>query len=122
MDILPETHFERLDRLQMEHKHEMEKIQAAQTEETKRAKIKRSEERQGTYQTVAITGGIVAVIVTIILAFWDPWEDKPAPGQDKESLREISCYEHGGGWVPKDQLISGADSGLCVFPGDKVNQ
>ena len=118
MDQLPETHFERLDRIQMEHKHELERTKVVQAEETKRAKIRRSESRQETHQTLGITAGVVTVIVVLILAFWSPWEEPSPPGEDKEAVRESQCYDNGGGWVPEGQLKQGGkEGGMCVFPG-----
>ena len=123
MDQLPETHFERLDRIQMEHKHELERTKVVQAEETKRTKIRRSESRQETYQTLGITAGVVTVIVVIILAFWNPWAPSTPSGEDKETVRESQCYDNGGGWVPEGQLQQGVEGGMCVFPGkqNKVN-
>ena len=114
---LPETHIEKMDRLALEHKHQMELHKMQEVEETRREKIRRSSNRQDTYQIVGVAGAIATVIIVIVIAVWNPWSDSPKiSDKEVEHQREVACVENGGGWVPKD-LLDVSDSGICVFPG-----
>jgi hypothetical protein len=95
----------------------MEKIK--QDGETKRAKLRASEARQETYKVVAVGFFIAALLITIVLAFWNPWAPPDPPEEDKEYLREQACVANGGGWVP-DEMFYDKDKGLCVYPGKTV--
>lgn len=117
---LPETHIEKMDRLALEHKHQIELSRMAEVEETKRAKIARSAERQDTYQIIGIASAIAIVIIVIVFAVWNPLSDAPRVSDEEvEQQRELTCIENGGGWVPKG-LLDRSNAGICVFPGKKA--
>jgi hypothetical protein len=106
------------DRLEQKHKHELEKLQVAEAESTKRARINRSENRMlGIIWVVAILA-VTAIIFGIGWWIWSETSGPESNGPTGEERREIACVENGGGWVPKDLLAAGA--GLCVYPGKSV--
>jgi hypothetical protein len=116
---LPRTHIEEMDFAEMKHRQAAELAKIQQDGETKRAKLRASEARQETYKVVAAGFFIAAVLICIILAFWNPWAPPEAPAEDKEYLREQACVESGGGWVP-DEMFYDKEKGLCVYPGKSV--
>lgn len=114
---LPETHIEKMDRLALEHKHQMELHKMQEIEETKREKIRRSANRQDTYQTIGVAAATASVLIVIVLAFWNPWSDSPKiSDKEVEHQREVACVDGGGGWVPRD-ILETSKSGICIFPG-----
>lgn len=116
---LPRTHIEEMDFAEMKHRQELEAQRVKEDGETKRAKYRLREARQETYQFIGIGFLVAAVIITVILAFWNPWAPPSPPEPDTETQREITCVQNGGGFVPDDLIVQG-DSGLCVYPGKTV--
>lgn len=116
---LPRTHIEEMDFAEMKHRQALEEQQLREENETKRAKYRLREERQETYQVIGIAFFVAAVLIAIILAFWNPWAPPKPAEPDNEGLREIACVENGGGFVPDDLIVQG-DSGLCVYPGKRI--
>ncbi len=116
---LPRTHIEEMDFAEMKHRQALEAQQIKEDGETKRAKYRLREARQETYQWIGIGFLIAAVLITIILAFWNPWAPPEPPEKDTEYLRETTCVTNGGGWVPAEVLYN-QEKGMCVYPGKTV--
>ena len=116
---LPRTHIEEMDFAEMKHRQAIEAQQLKEDNETKRAKYALREARQETYQIIGIAFFVAAVLIAIILAFWNPWAPPEPEKPDTETQRETTCIENGGGWVPDDLIVQG-DSGLCVYPGKQA--
>lgn len=116
-EALPETAIEAFDRREQEHKHAMEAARLHEIEETKRAKIRRSVDRQETYQMIGVGILIVTLILGIAYAIYrGSARDDGPDGITSEERREQACVAAGGGWVPEDLLAQGSH-GICVFPG-----
>lgn len=118
---LPETHLEKMDRLEMEHNQRLEVESLKQSEQTKRVKYELRKARQDTWQVVAMTMGVAAVILAIIAAIYFHTSGPDSGPSDKqiEQQRETACIQGGGGWVPKGLLDQSAQ-GMCVFPGQRA--
>jgi hypothetical protein len=117
---LPETHIERMDRLDWEHRHEMEKLQLREAEETKRAKYRLREERQETYRVIGVGFLVLVLLLAVIAWIYFSTSGDPTPEPDTDVQREIACVDNGGVWIPDDLLTSGEP--LCVFPGKKIEE
>lgn len=117
----PETHIERMDREEMSHRHRLELEKTANDRDVKISKNKLREARQDTWQIIGVGVLVAAVIISIVLAIGHYSGGGPDEGR-REQQREQACLASGGGWVPKDLLVSGTDQGMCVHPGEKVKE
>lgn len=109
---------------------ELERASAARQAELKieaDAKIRkaREETKQSRHEMWVWCVGIFAVLaVMLALITWGYLSHANGPNGPSdnqiEQERETQCIGDGGGWVPKDLLISGSSHGLCVFPGKTV--
>jgi hypothetical protein len=108
---------------EQQHRFDKENLVVTAERDKYVAKMKMKESRVELYQVIG--GGFLFVslilgIITIVV-----FHPKGPVRPDDEFNRETACYSNGGGWVPKDLLMSGnstSDHGLCVFPGKKVSQ
>lgn len=116
---LPRTHIEEMDFAEMQHRQKAELTKIQEAELTKRAKYELREARQETYQIIGVAIAVAAVLITLALVWWNPWEPPSPPEPDNEGLREIACVQNGGGFVPEDLLVSGSH-GICIYPGKAV--
>ena len=123
-DEMPLTHIERMDQLvfQRETKERELRIQAEQA--VRVAKEKRKAERSTMWLGIAIATVVGAVLFSLVYAWWiipDP-PKTPEDYRNTEAGREQTCFNNGGGWVPKELLRDGSgssDHGMCVFPGKR---
>jgi hypothetical protein len=123
-DELPETSFERLDRLAFERETQERQLKIQADRDIRVAKEKRKAERSTMWLGIAIALVVGSVLFSLVYAWWiipDP-PQTPDDFRTSEAGREQACIESGGGWVVKDLLGAGSssDHGLCVFPGRSV--
>lgn len=123
-DQLPETHIERMDRLMFESQKAKELEQVRADQAVKVAKERRKAERSKMWVGIVIAlvaGGIVFSLVYAWFIIPDP-PQTPEDYRTSEAGREQTCFDNGGGWVPKEILRDGSgasDHGMCIFPGKR---
>lgn len=117
---LPETHIERMDRLQFEADQRV-KLATIEADRSKyNAKQSRKTARKEILIWSVVVTAIAAVLMTFIYAIWidvDPKSEQDY--KTTEAYREEQCINAGGGWVP-GKLLESYDQGMCVYPGKRV--
>jgi len=115
------TYVEKLDFREQAHRHDLERLKLTEVEATKRARYRRSEERQETMRWVGLFVCVAAAVLGIAFFIWQGTSGPESKVPGKDERREQACVVNGGGWVPDDMLASSSD-GLCVFPGETSGQ
>lgn len=90
-----ETHMDKMDRLAMEHKHEL----ALAQEKTKQVKIAARESRHEAILWAISIIAVVAVILGIVFAIYKGTAG-PSSEQQLEDKQISRCYDEGGEWEP----------------------
>ena len=117
---LPETHIERMDRLQMEHDHRKELEQLKADRDVKVAREKRKAERSDMWKSIGIAFVIGLVVLGVVAGtiYGTTRPESPGSYKTSEAYREDQCVANHGVWVNKDLLADTVDGhSLCLYPG-----
>ena len=116
--------YEKEQRAEAAHKRAMEKLAAEERIERVKAdaevKKTRSENRPISVGVIAALLVMLAIVGGLTYGCTQPADpNNPDRNKDQiEQIREESCIESGGGWLPED-LVATGDDGVCVYPGER---
>lgn len=108
---LPQTHIERMDRLQFESQQENMRLRVKEDAATEREKIRHKIARQETWRYFWVGSFLVVVIIGITAAIY--FGVRGPNGVDTNHEKYMTCVNNGGSWIPDSR----SSEGFCIMQG-----